>query len=79
MTKECKGGPCGRPSCFPAEDPGLHWDVPTSPHGEQKSRRLQVQRSQISGLLILAAALALFTLLRARPHSVFPTGWWRFW
>ncbi|MFT4114793.1 hypothetical protein [Silvibacterium sp.] len=53
--------------------------MPTQPSRDGKLRRLEVQRSQIAGLLIIAAALALFTLLRARPHTVFPAGWWRFW
>ncbi|WP_164981406.1 hypothetical protein [Silvibacterium dinghuense] len=45
----------------------------------RQTPRHHTQRNQIGGLLILAAVLAIFTLLRAQPHTVFPAGWWRFW
>lgn len=41
--------------------------------------REQLRRRQISGLLIIAAAILLVALLRANLHNVFPRGWWRFW
>jgi hypothetical protein len=37
-----------------------------------------MRRRQIAGLLLIAAAILLFALLRADRHSVFPHGWWRF-
>jgi hypothetical protein len=41
--------------------------------------RERLKRRQISGLLVIAALIALFALWRANPHTVFPPGWWRFW
>jgi hypothetical protein len=38
----------------------------------------QMRRRQIAGLLLIAAAILLFALLRADRHNVFPHGWWRF-
>lgn len=34
-------------------------------------------RRQVLGIAILAAAILVFTLLRADLHNVFPPGWWR--
>jgi hypothetical protein len=45
----------------------------------QLDARERLKRRQIAGLLIIAAVIALFALLRATPHTVFPAGWWRFW
>jgi hypothetical protein len=42
-------------------------------------QRLQdrVRRQQIIGILLVAVAILIFTLLRADWHNLFPTGWWR--
>jgi hypothetical protein len=36
-----------------------------------------LRRRQIVGILILAGAILIFTLLRADGHALFPPGWWR--
>jgi hypothetical protein len=41
--------------------------------------RERLRRRQVTGLLVIAALIAIFALWRAAPHTVFPTGWWRFW
>lgn len=47
---------------------------------EQQTRRRQTERRrQIRGLLLLAAGLVVFILLRAGLHTVFTPGWWRQW
>jgi hypothetical protein len=43
------------------------------------SAREQLRKRQISGLLLIAAAILVIALLRADPHNLFPRGWWRFW
>lgn len=50
---------------------------------EAEERRAQQQRlfhrNQMLGLLLLAAAVLAWGMLRA-PHGwLFPPGWWRFW
>jgi len=35
------------------------------------------RRQQILGILLLAAIVFIFVLLRADRHVIFPTGWWR--
>jgi hypothetical protein len=35
------------------------------------------RRSQVYGLLLIAAVILAVALLRAEPHSLFPPGWWR--
>jgi ferric-dicitrate binding protein FerR (iron transport regulator) len=39
--------------------------------------RQHERRRQLRGLLLIAAAVLLFSLLRA--HHVFTPGWWRLW
>ena len=39
--------------------------------------RQHERRRQIRGLLLLAAVVLTFSLLRA--HNVFTSGWWRLW
>jgi hypothetical protein len=39
----------------------------------------RLKRRQITGLIVIAVVIAIIALWRATPHSVFPTGWWRFW
>jgi hypothetical protein len=34
-------------------------------------------RRQIIGILLIAAAILAFTLLRADWNNIFPRGWWR--
>lgn len=41
--------------------------------------RERLRSRQISGLLLIAAAILLVALLRSNLHDVFPRGWWRFW
>ncbi len=37
------------------------------------------RRRQVRGLLLLAVAILIFSLLRAGVHAVFTPGWWRLW
>jgi hypothetical protein len=37
------------------------------------------RRRQVRGLLLLALAILLFSVLRAGTHSIFTPGWWRLW
>ena len=46
--------------------------VPES--GERLERRRQVR-----GLLMLAIAVLIFSVLRVGVHRVFGVGWWRLW
>jgi hypothetical protein len=39
--------------------------------------RNRLLRRQIVGILLIAAVILAFTLLRARWHDLFPQGWWR--
>ena len=39
----------------------------------------QLKKRQIGGLLIVAAVILCFALLRADRHAIFAPGWWRFW
>jgi len=39
--------------------------------------RQHERRRQLRGLLLLAVAVLVFSLLRA--HNVFTEGWWRLW
>ena len=39
--------------------------------------RDRLRRRQIVGILLVAAAILVFSLLRARWHDLFPQGWWR--
>lgn len=47
----------------------------TRPPGPPEHRLV---RRQVFGLLLLAAAILLLTLLRANFREIFPPGWWRF-
>jgi hypothetical protein len=42
---------------------------------EQQTR--VYRRNQIFGLLMIAAAVLLWALLRTNPAWIFPSGWWR--
>jgi len=37
------------------------------------------RRRQVRGLLLLALALLLFSILRFGVHNIFTPGWWRLW
>jgi hypothetical protein len=41
------------------------------------ARHVQLRQRQIAGLLLLALAVLIVTLLRARHGDLFPRGWWR--
>lgn len=44
------------------------------------ARKSVERRRQVRGLLLLAIAVLLFSLLRVGLHRVFtPPGWWRLW
>jgi hypothetical protein len=36
-----------------------------------------LRRRQVFGILLIAAVILTFTLLRADWHGIFPHGWWR--
>jgi len=47
---------------------------------EQARRAEQTRvyrRNQVFGLLIVAAVILAFALVRTNPAWIFPTGWWR--
>jgi len=41
------------------------------------ARYVRLRRQQIIGILLVAAAILIFTLARANWHDLFPQGWWR--
>jgi len=43
------------------------------------ARRQTERRRQVRGLLLLAFAILIFSLLRAGTHNIFTPGWWRLW
>jgi len=55
----------------PTSKPG-HADTP-------KQAEASERRRQVRGLLLLAALVLLFSILRAGVHNVFTRGWWRLW
>ncbi|HKO19470.1 MAG TPA: hypothetical protein VJU82_11350 [Acidobacteriaceae bacterium] len=44
-----------------------------------KEMHAKQRRSQVRGLLLLAAAALLFAILRAGVTRAFNPGWWRLW
>jgi hypothetical protein len=46
---------------------------------EHLERKQTERRRQIRGLLLLAASVLIFSLLRAGLHTVFTPGWWKLW
>jgi hypothetical protein len=52
-------------------EPARHGSIRSQAGGERLLRR------QIVGILLIAAVILVFTLLRARWHDLFPQGWWR--
>jgi hypothetical protein len=47
--------------------------MPPTPEDLQRERR-----SQLRGLLLIAAAVLIFLLIRARPLHLFHPNWWHF-
>lgn len=54
------------------------------PHREQvaeqarrEAQRRETLRSQVLGMLLLAAAILAWWLVHTNPRWIFPTGWWR--
>ncbi len=52
-----------------------------APKQSQSTRRKHAERRrQVRGLMLLAIAVLVFSLLRAGLHTIFtPRGWWRLW
>lgn len=48
-----------------------------SDEAEHAAALIRERRSQLRGLLFLAAVVLLFLLVRARPLHLFHTDWWR--
>jgi hypothetical protein len=42
-------------------------------------RRQTERRRQVRGLLLLAIAILIFSILRTGTHNIFTPGWWRLW
>ncbi|MEO6910378.1 MAG: hypothetical protein ABI158_05590 [Edaphobacter sp.] len=51
--------------------------APTPKQTRHHEPRQSERRRQMRGLLLFAAVVLLFSLLRA--HNVFTPGWWRLW
>jgi hypothetical protein len=50
------------------------------PPAPSAARRQTERRRQVRGLLLLALAILIVSLLRVGIHTVFtPPGWWRLW
>ncbi len=47
------------------------------PAADRQAALARERRSQLRGLLLLALAVLIFILLRARPLHLFHPGWWR--
>jgi hypothetical protein len=44
---------------------------------KRDEQRRAYRRNQVFGLLIVAAAILLWSLLHTNPKWIFPPGWWR--
>jgi hypothetical protein len=42
-------------------------------------RKQAERRRQLRGLMLLAFAVLIFSVLRAGLHTVFAPGWWKLW
>jgi hypothetical protein len=40
---------------------------------------VQLRRRQVRGLLLIALAVLVFSILRVGIHRVFTAGWWHLW
>jgi hypothetical protein len=47
------------------------------PNEQREAALARERRSQLRGLLLLAAIVVVFLLARARPLHLFHAGWWR--
>ncbi len=56
--------------------PGSSGRTEPEPGGSGPQRDL-LRRRQVVGILLVAAAILVFALLRANWHDLFPQGWWR--
>lgn len=45
----------------------------------RRAQRRLFERNQMLGLLLVAAAVIAWGMLRAPKGWLFPPGWWRFW
>jgi hypothetical protein len=59
-------------------------EIRIKPHyekvAEEERRTVQrrlYRRNQVFGLLLVALAILIWTLLHTNPAWIFPTGWWR--
>ena len=52
-------------------------DAQPASSGAHECDEDRLRRRQIAGILILAAAILVLAVLRARWHDLFPQGWWR--
>jgi hypothetical protein len=56
------------------------WERDTAEIRERRAEGEQVERRrQLRGLLALAGAVLVFSVVRAGAGNVFPQGWWRIW
>ncbi|WP_263367509.1 hypothetical protein [Edaphobacter bradus] len=53
--------------------------MPDSTPQSSSQDEQQERRRQLRGLIFLAMAVLVFSLLRAGIHHVFTPGWWRVW
>jgi hypothetical protein len=58
-----------------AQTPGAEPPEPEPARSAAAYARLR--RQQVIGILLVAAAILVFALLRANWHELFPQGWWR--
>jgi hypothetical protein len=56
-----------------------HSNLMPQPSAPSTARRQTERRRQIRGLLLVAIAILVFSILRAGPHNIFTPGWWRLW
>lgn len=57
----------------PAAEPGPKARKAEVPAPERE----RLLRQQVVGILLVAAVILVFTLMRANWHDLFPQGWWR--
>jgi hypothetical protein len=54
-------------------------DLMPQPPTSTTARRQIERRRQVRGLLLLAIAILIFSILRTGTHNIFTPGWWRLW
>ena len=57
----------------------LSYAVQQERKARREAQRLLFRRNQALGLLLLAAAVLAYRLLRTPAGWIFPHGWWRLW